>query len=195
MNKSNDHLPDVPRRSPNLEPEKVLTVAFQLLDDVGFGGLTLRRLADKLGVKAAALYWHFENKQDLVDKLAAKIIFDEYMRVKHKMLNTDWRKVLTITAAGLRDALLRYRDGALTIASADITHTNAIESHRFVLQRLQEEGIGLQLASNSLFAVTRYTLGCVFEEQYEPRHPEHVTSFDEGLEFVLDGVAQRVRKA
>lgn len=187
-----DRPPDTPRRSPNLEPEKVLVVALQLLDEVGFAGLTLRRLASRLSVKAAALYWHFENKQDLVDQLATKIIFDEFMRVKPQMDNADWRSLLTITATGFHDALRRYRDGALIIASADLTKTEASETEIYVLQRLQQEGFTPELASTALFSVSRYTLGFVFEEQTEPRHPEHPVSFEVCLELILSGIGQKV---
>lgn len=183
---------DAPRRSPNLEPEKVLTAAFQLLDEAGFSGLTLRHLAARLDVKAAALYWHFKNKQDLVDQLAAKIIFDEFRKVRHLMNEADWKTVLTVTATGFRDALRRYRDGALTIASADISRTEASESELFVLARLVEEGFTPESASMALFSVTRYTLGFVFEEQAEPRHSEHPVKFEDCLELILAGIGQKL---
>ncbi|MET1033574.1 MAG: TetR family transcriptional regulator [Candidatus Saccharimonadales bacterium] len=194
MNFPTDPQLDIPRRSPNLEPEKVLSAAFRLLDEVGFSGLTLRRLAARLDVKAAALYWHFKNKQDLVDQLAAKIILDEFHKVRHLMDDANWNTVLTITATGLRDALRRYRDGALTIASADINRTGASESEIYVMRRLQEEGFSPELASLALFSITRYTLGFVFEEQAEPRHPDHPVSFDECLELILAGISQKIAK-
>jgi len=178
-----------PRRSPNLEPEKVLLAASHLLDEVGFAGLTLRRLADKLGVKAAALYWHFNNKQDLVDQLAAAIVDDEFQKVKPDMDKADWRGVLLLTGTGLREALQRYRDGALTIASSDLTQTKAMDSQRYIVTRLQAEGFTPELAARALFCVTRYTLGCVLEEQVEARHPEGRVSFEEGIELLLTGLA------
>ncbi|MGP1667261.1 MAG: TetR family transcriptional regulator, partial [Rhodanobacter sp.] len=41
-----------------------------LLDQAGLDNLTMRRLADALQVKAASLYWHFANKQALMDAMA-----------------------------------------------------------------------------------------------------------------------------
>lgn len=187
-----DPTSEPPRRSPNLEPEKVIAAALRLLDEVGFSGLTLRRLAAKLDVKAAALYWHFKNKQDLVDQLATKIVFDAFMEVKPRMDNADWRTLLTITGLGFRDALRRYRDGAQVIASADLSRTEAGETEKYVVQRLQEEGFSPVLASTALFSVTRYTIGFVFEEQAEPRHPEHPVPFDACLELILDGIDQKL---
>lgn len=184
---------DMPaRRSPNLEPEKVLRAALGLLEEVGFKGLTLRRLAAKLDVKAAALYWHFKNKQDLIDQLAAKIILDEFAKVRPRMETDSWREILVILAYSYYDVLHRYRDGALTIASADVGRTKANDSYLFIIHRLQATGMSQTLAAVSIFAVTRYTSGCVFDEQHEPRHPEHPLGFESGLEVILDGISQRL---
>lgn len=166
----------------------MLAAAFDLLDEKGFTGLTLRRLADRLGVKAAALYWHFENKQDLVNQLATKIIVDEFKKVKKAMDAADWRGVLKLTATGLREALRRYRDGALTIASSDLRQSMAMESQRYIVGRLQAEGFSKELSPVAVFCITRYTMGCVLDEQTASYHPEEWTSFEEGLELLLDGM-------
>ncbi len=44
-----------------------------LLDEAGFDGLTMRGLAQKLGIKAASLYWHVRDKQELLGLLAEEI--------------------------------------------------------------------------------------------------------------------------
>ena len=46
-----------------IQREAVVARALDLLDEVGIEGLTMRRLADAMGIKAASLYWHFSNKQ------------------------------------------------------------------------------------------------------------------------------------
>lgn len=45
---------------------KILSTALDLYLEEGLGGLSMRRVADKLGVSATALYRHFRNKQDLI---------------------------------------------------------------------------------------------------------------------------------
>ena len=47
----------------------MITGALALLDEVGLDELTMRRLAQALGVRAGAIYWHFANRQDLEDAL------------------------------------------------------------------------------------------------------------------------------
>jgi AcrR family transcriptional regulator len=44
-----------------------------LTDAEGLDGLTIRRLAQHLGVTPMALYWHFKNKDELLDGLADRL--------------------------------------------------------------------------------------------------------------------------
>src|ERR1700760_3630975 len=53
--------------------ERIVAVALELLDEGGLDGLTLRRLADRLGIRAPTLYWHVRNKRELLDLLAAGV--------------------------------------------------------------------------------------------------------------------------
>ncbi|HEX7963897.1 MAG TPA: TetR/AcrR family transcriptional regulator C-terminal domain-containing protein [Candidatus Saccharimonadales bacterium] len=153
-----------------LERDMVVTAALQLLDEVGFSGLTLRRLADRLKVKAAALYWHFENKQDLIDALAERIMMAEFDRIRPKSL--DWRDMLAMIGRTHRRALMRYRDGAEVMAHANLRHNTMLEGMELLLQTLQAQGFTPEQAMASVFTVIRFTIGCVFEEQADPRSKE-----------------------
>jgi len=176
MNPSNKSTePTHTRATPNLERDRVVTVALELLNEVGFEGMTLRRLADKLGVKAAALYWHFENKQDLIDQLAIRIIADEFQKgSKEDFEKASWRELLEGMGRGMRKGLMRYRDGSLIIANADLSKGRNFEGRHLMLERLMDEGFTLKQAVYAMFAVGRYTLGCVFEEQSDPRSKEEM---------------------
>lgn len=60
-----DLAPTRPRR--NLTREEIVTQAIALLDDHGVQGLTMRAVAERLGVTSAALYWHVQTKEDVLD--------------------------------------------------------------------------------------------------------------------------------
>jgi TetR/AcrR family transcriptional repressor of nem operon len=45
--------------------ERILAAATRLAQAHGYGGLNYRDLADEVGIKAASIYHHFENKADL----------------------------------------------------------------------------------------------------------------------------------
>ena len=53
-----------------IDRAQVADTALRLLNEVGLDGLTLRAIAKELGVQAPALYWHFKNKQALLDEMA-----------------------------------------------------------------------------------------------------------------------------
>ncbi len=61
-------------KAPPLDETRVLDAAFNVLESHGFEGLTIRRIADVLGVKNPALYWHFRNKQDIVNGMAGRLL-------------------------------------------------------------------------------------------------------------------------
>ena len=63
-----------PAKSPPLDEKRVLDAAFAVLETHGFEGLTIRRIADVLGVKNPALYWHFKNKQEIVNGMASRLL-------------------------------------------------------------------------------------------------------------------------
>lgn len=172
MNPSDNKTGKTPKPTPNLERTRVVTVALELLNEVGYEGLTLRRLADKLGVKAAALYWHFENKQDLIDQLAVRIISDESQdgsRTHKDYENLTWQELLQAMGMGMRKGLMRYRDGAQVLANADLSKARNLEGRHVLYERLLDHGFTLEQIIGALFTIGRYTLGCVFEEQADPR--------------------------
>ncbi|MGH1560952.1 TetR family transcriptional regulator [Caulobacter segnis] len=43
------------------------------MNEVGVDALSTRAIADRLGVRQPALYWHFKNKQALLDALNGEI--------------------------------------------------------------------------------------------------------------------------
>ncbi|MDN3355937.1 TetR family transcriptional regulator [Actinomadura sp. DC4] len=56
-----------------LSRETVVDGALALTDTEGLEGLTIRRLATHLGVTPMALYWHFKNKDELLDGVADRL--------------------------------------------------------------------------------------------------------------------------
>jgi AcrR family transcriptional regulator len=65
---------DMPRDT--LTREQIVHAAVELLDADGADGLSMRRLGDRLGSVATAVYWHVKSKDDLV-VLAADTVWGE----------------------------------------------------------------------------------------------------------------------
>jgi AcrR family transcriptional regulator len=54
------------RRSRGITRERILDVALELFNERGYDKSSLREIAERLGVTKAALYYHFERKEDLL---------------------------------------------------------------------------------------------------------------------------------
>ncbi|MGZ3584195.1 MAG: TetR/AcrR family transcriptional regulator C-terminal domain-containing protein [Ktedonobacterales bacterium] len=153
-----------------LEREAVVRVALALLNDEGLDGLTVRRLAERLGVQNPALYWHFKNKQDLLDAMARTMITDAFAGIRLPATNEEWADWLTDVAERFHRMLLGYRDGARVIAAADLTGGELLGVQEMALRVLTGAGFDLRTALVGVVAIFDYTLGAAFEEQAEPNH-------------------------
>jgi len=97
-----------------LDQEQIVQAALELLDESGLDGLSMRRLADKLGIKAASLYWHVRDKQHLMALLADAIVAP----AQGPDPSLPWRPRLEAAAAEYRRILLSHRDAARVLASS-----------------------------------------------------------------------------
>jgi len=90
---------------PLISRRKVLETALAIIDEDGLDGLSIRRLAEALGINGASLYHHFENKDDILVGAAEFALTD--VRTPDTT-DEDWRQWLPRNARNLRAALLRH---------------------------------------------------------------------------------------
>jgi AcrR family transcriptional regulator len=92
------------RRAP-LSRERVLDAAIKLADRGGLESLTMRRLGQELGVEGMALYYHFANKDEVIDGMV-DLVFSE---IDLPAAGADWKTAMRRRAQSLRETLLRHR--------------------------------------------------------------------------------------
>ncbi|GII04292.1 TetR/AcrR family transcriptional regulator [Planobispora takensis] len=88
-----------------LTREAVVGQALEIGDAEGLGGVTIRRLAQELGVTPMALYWHFKNKEQLVVGMADHLIQGF---VIEEDFSAPWREQLHELVTGLVRVLRRH---------------------------------------------------------------------------------------
>jgi TetR/AcrR family tetracycline transcriptional repressor len=161
------------RRRPNVTPEAVVKAALEILDAEGLEGVTFRAVASKLGIQAPALYWHFENKRDLLDDVAQTILIEGGVdAIQPPSKGEDWKAWLSQAAHTLRKALVTHRDGGRIVAGASFGRAKALA--RIVITStkvLKDAGFGSAEAGLATATVVDYVWGYVIEEQ-EGRGPE-----------------------
>src|SRR5215469_4641736 len=99
-----------------LQRETVARAALDVLDEVGLDGLTMRRLAAYLDIQNQSLYWHFTNKQELLNCMAELMIADAFAELRPLGPEQDWADWLAAFARRFRRMMLTHRDGARILA-------------------------------------------------------------------------------
>ncbi|MFF4487050.1 TetR/AcrR family transcriptional regulator C-terminal domain-containing protein [Streptomyces sp. NPDC001544] len=151
------------RRAP-LDRRRVADTALRLLNEVGLDGLTLRAIAKELDVKAPALYWHFKDKQALLDEMATQMY--RRMAAGTALDPADtWQERLLKENRGLRTALLGYRDGAKVFSGSRFTGADHGREMEAALRVLTSAGFTLAQAVRAARTANAYTIGFVTEEQ------------------------------
>jgi AcrR family transcriptional regulator len=152
--------------APKLDTRQVVDTALRLLDDVGLEGLSLRTIAKALDVQAPALYWHFENKQALLDEMATEMYRRMAVSASTRRLRHEtWQKRLLASNRVLRAALLTYRDGAKVFSGSRFTGIEHAKEMEATLRILVDAGFTLRQAIGAASALYLFTIGFVTEEQ------------------------------
>ncbi|GAA5180951.1 hypothetical protein GCM10023322_14430 [Rugosimonospora acidiphila] len=90
---------------PTLNREQIVKATVELLDELGLGGLTMRRLGAKLGAGATSLYWYVSNKDDLLE-----LAIDEVMAEVEipDLTQAGWRESAAALSRGIRSMILAH---------------------------------------------------------------------------------------
>ena len=87
-----------------LTKERVLRAAVALADEGGVESLSMRRLAQDLGVVPMALYKHVANKDELLDGMVDAVVAE----IDPPIEGADWKTTMRERIQSARRALLRH---------------------------------------------------------------------------------------
>ncbi len=97
-------------RAANREPlsrEEIIRAALRILDSEGLDALSMRRLGRELGAGATSLYWHVNDKDELLDLVLDEVIGEVDLSVADPGLL--WRERVVRAARELRRVLVAHR--------------------------------------------------------------------------------------
>ena len=72
--------------------EKIVYEALNLFSTKGFDAISVRDIANAVGIKASSLYNHFKNKQDILDTIIKK--YSEYTNKAFKNINNNTNNII-----------------------------------------------------------------------------------------------------
>lgn len=140
--------------------EAIIKVSLDLLNRDGISNLSMRALAKELNIKAASLYWHIKDKQDLYDLLA------EHINQEIALPETldDAQEALITLALEIRRVLLKTRD-AVDIFSFSFPSTpSRIKAIKFILAALTKYGVSDKNCLIAANIMNNYVLSFVADE-------------------------------
>lgn len=140
-----------------LNRERVLRAALALADESGIESLSMRRLADELGVKAMSLYNHVPNKGAIVDG-----IVDLVVREIELPDGGDWEAAIRTCAVSAHEAFLRH-PWACSLVMSPGRGRDALDARlrymEWLLGRLRGAGFGPELTYRGYHALDSHILG------------------------------------
>lgn len=134
----------------------IAEAALEVLDERGVDALTVRRIADRLGVQAPSLYNHVRSKGEILD-VVTELIGRELDLAP--LRDEDWRAGLAAFARSYRQAF-RAHPHALAAAARRAVETDAaLTVYDAALAALQEAGWEPATAFRAMAALEYLVLG------------------------------------
>jgi AcrR family transcriptional regulator len=143
-----------------LDRDEVVRVALHLLDEVGLDGLTMRSLAERLGVKAASLYWHLRDKDELAELLLEAINAE----IPEPEPGLPWREQLEHQAWAWRQVLRKHRDAARLAMGRFVMRPQTLRRIEQVLATLRAAGFSDADTASAAYIFSNFVPGFVAEE-------------------------------
>lgn len=206
-----------PRSEPPLSRERIVATAVELLDAQGVDGLTMRRLADRLGSGVMSLYWHVDNKEDVFD-LALDSVLD-YRAPPQIVESQDWRGEAIHMLEDWRASMLRHPWSASLLPRRALG-PNILSRLELLSKTLCRAGVADADMNVAIWSLWNYVMGATVTRasfdvsdddraaaqqrltRLSERYPTIERSrllldndwggaFRKGLDFLLDGLAPR----
>lgn len=155
---------------PSAEPripltrQRVLRAAVALADRGGVGSLTMRKLAQDLGVEAMSLYHHVANKDDILDGIV-DVVFSE---IDLPSGEADWKAAMRQRAISAREALLRHPWATGLMESRSTPGPATLRHHDAVLGILRNAGFSIEMAAHAFSVLDSYIYGFALQETNLP---------------------------
>lgn len=161
---------------PRLSRERVLDAAMALADRDGIASLSMRRLADELGVEAMSVYHYVASKDELLDAIVDLVVREFELPSGA----ADWQAAIRRSAISAHDVLMRHPWACALMMSAKRTSQARLLYMEALLRRLREAGFSPRLTHHAYHALDSHIIGStLWEAGYTAENvsPELIKSF------------------
>ena len=155
--------PNAERRRP-LSRERVLRAAFDRTDKDGIESLSMRKLAQELGVEAMSLYRHVRNKGEIVDGMV-DLVFGE---IGLPPPGVDWKTAMRQRAISAREVLARHPWAIGLMESRSTPGPATLQHHDAMIGCLREAGFSIAMAAHAYSVLDSYIYGFALQQASLP---------------------------
>lgn len=146
--------------SAGIDRAQIVAEALVLLQSDGLEGVSTRRIAERLGVKSPALYWHVHGKEDLLQQVADALCA-EMVLPKRKQ---PFRKRLEKIASEYRRVLVAHRDAPRLFAELPPVGPHRMKLYDAAVEIFLDAGFPNAEAVAMATFYRHYLLGMITEE-------------------------------
>jgi TetR/AcrR family tetracycline transcriptional repressor len=143
-----------------LARDQLVDAALDLLQEAGLDAVSTRRLAERLGVKSPALYWHVRSKDELLGLLADAIC----ARMVLPAARHPFRVRLEEIALEYRRVLIAHRDAPRLFAEQAPTGPHRIKLYDAAVGAFLDAGLAAPEAVAMATFYRNFLLGMIAEE-------------------------------
>jgi AcrR family transcriptional regulator len=206
-----------------LDKDRVLRAAIQIADKSGIEALSMRRLAQELGVEAMSVYYYVANKDEILDGIVDIVVGDFELASG----GADWKAAIRRSAVSAHAVLIRHPWACNLMMSVKRVSAARMRYMESLLGQLREAGFSARMTHHAYHALDSHIIGSTLWEAgytsnmdledvaktfvvkslgdypYLAEHAEqHITrpkrkdvpEFEFGLDLILDGLEKiRVR--
>lgn len=167
-------------RGAPLSRTEILKAALKIADDEGFEALTMRRLAQELGVDAMAVHRHVGGRDGLLDGLVEAMWAEITLPPK----NSGWERALRGMAESMRALAHAHPNVYGLLCTRWVMPQSALELCDDVLKRLEGAGFSRDVAGEAVRSVFAYAMGYAVTELGLPA-PERAESGEPSSDIEL----------
>ncbi|GAB3008876.1 TetR/AcrR family transcriptional regulator [Saccharothrix stipae] len=161
-----------------LSRERVLRAAVAIADAGGIGGLTMRSLADALGVKPMSVYHHVANKDEILDGIVDLV----FSRIALPTPGGDWRHEMVKRAHSARDVLKRHPWAIGLLESRTAPGPATLRHHDATIGTLRRAGFSVAMTAHAYALLDSYVYGFALQEAALPFNgPDSATEVTEDI--------------
>ena len=138
-----------------LSRERVIGAAIRLADGSGIESLTMRRLAQELGVEAMSLYYHVANKDEILKGIGDVVVSE----IELPSPGADWKAALRMTAISAYEVLTRHPWAAGLVLSSSGTSEARLRYMESILGTLRTGGFTAEMTDHAYHALESHIMG------------------------------------